>query len=308
MTKAADAGAVDIRLARPDEAERLHQLAIRSKAHWGYDADFMTRAAEAMRIRPEAIEDRRLFVAEDKGRPIGVGGIGALDDEPGAFEISHLFVDPDAFGRGIGAALLERLVDDARARSATRLEILSDPQAAPFYRRMGAAPIGDAPSDAIPGRSLPLLEIRFDGPAMAIEDVDDDDIDAVIGLWRAVGLTRPWNDPRQDIAFARDSVDATVLVGRIDDRIVASVMVGHDGHRGGVYYLAVDPARRGQGLGRRMMAAAERWLLNRGVWKLNLNVRADNTSVIGFYGSLGYADGGIVQLGKWIDPSKRGDA
>ena len=305
---AADPTTFAIRPARPEEADALHRLAIRSKAHWGYDADFMTLAAAALRIDPEAIAEQRLFVADDDGHPIGVGGIEALDDEPGAYQISHLFVDPDGFGRGVGRALLARLTDAAKALSATRLEILSDPQAEPFYRRMGAVLIGKAPSDAIPGRFLPVLEIRFDGPAMAIEDIADTEIDTVIDLWHAAGLTRPWNDPRQDIAFARDSTNAALLVGRIDDRIAASVMVGHDGHRGGVYYLAVDPDRRGHGLGRRMMTAAERWLLNRGVWKLNLNVRADNASVIGFYGSLGYADSGIVQMAKWIDPAKRGDA
>ena len=110
----------------------------------------------------------------------------------------------------------------------------------------------------------------------------DQDIPAIIGLWNDCGLTRPWNDPAQDIAFAREKSESDVLVGWLDDKIVASVMVGHDGHRGVVYYVAVSPHIHGKGLGRQMMSAAENWLTDRGVWKMNLLIREGNEKVQSF--------------------------
>jgi len=92
-----------------------------------------------------------------------------------------------------------------------------------------------------------------------------------------------------------------VLVLREGGRILASAMVGHDGHRGSVYYLAVDPARQRQGLGRRLMAAVEEWLRARGVPKLNLLVRMENDAVAGFHAALGYADNDCRSLGKRLD-------
>jgi ribosomal protein S18 acetylase RimI-like enzyme len=128
----------------------------------------------------------------------------------------------------------------------------------------------------------------------------------VIALWQRAGLTRPWNDPMNDLAFARGKANSDVLVGEIDGRILASAMVGHDGHRGVMYYVAVDPAQQGSGLGRQIVQAAEAWLLARGVWKVNLLVRRGNESVLGFYDGLGYAQGTTVPLEKWIDPAHRG--
>ena len=87
---------------------------------------------------------------------------------------------------------------------------------------------------------------------------------------------------------------------------MACAMVGHDGHRGVMYYVAVDPAQQGRGLGRQMVAAAEAWLLARGVWKVNLMVRQGNEKVLGFYDGLGYGRGASVVIEKWIDPKKRG--
>lgn len=112
---------------------------------------------------------------------------------------------------------------------------------------------------------------------------------AVIALWQACGLTRPWNDPDTDISFCISRPESTILVGEADDgRIVASVMVGHDGHRGWLYYLAVDPAQQKAGHGRAMVAAAETWLAARGVPKVMLMVRPENDKVRAFYDALGY--------------------
>ncbi len=116
----------------------------------------------------------------------------------------------------------------------------------------------------------------------------DEDIEPVCALWRQCGLLRPWNDPMKDIEFARRGPQSDVLVAKTDNKVVASVMVGHDGHRGIVYYVSVDPNVQGKGYGKQVMAAAEDWLRARGVWKLNLLVRAENDAVRGFYEALGY--------------------
>jgi ribosomal protein S18 acetylase RimI-like enzyme len=84
-------------------------------------------------------------------------------------------------------------------------------------------------------------------------------------------------------------------------------MVGHDGHRGTMYYVSVAPSERGRGYGRQLVEAAEAWLRERGVWKANLLVREGNEAVLGFYDQLGYAPGPSQQIEKWIDPSKRGN-
>lgn len=141
-----------------------------------------------------------------------------------------------------------------------------------------------------------------------VRDIADADVASVIDLWGRAGLTRPWNDPATDIAFARRHDNSTVLVMETAGAIIASVMVGHDGHRGYVYYLAVEPARQGAGLGKAMMAAAENWLRARGLWKLQLLVRRENTRVLGFYESLGYYDTQTVLMQRWIDPEAEAEA
>ena len=140
---------------------------------------------------------------------------------------------------------------------------------------------------------------------LQIREVSDADVDAVVVLWEQCGLTRPWNDPQADIAFARSNDNSAILGGWLDGALVASAMVGHDGHRGTVYYVSVHPEHQGQGLGRRLMDASEAWLRERGVWKLNLMVRASNQQVIDFYRSLGYDTEERANMSKWLDPTKR---
>ncbi len=124
------------------------------------------------------------------------------------------------------------------------------------------------------------------------------DADAAVALWHAAGLTRPWNDPHADFARALAEPGADVLGLRDGGELVATVMVGDDGHRGWVYYLAVAPDRQRHGLGRELMAAAEAWLRARGCPKLNLMVRGDNGAARGFYARLGYALNDVVTLAK----------
>jgi len=137
--------------------------------------------------------------------------------------------------------------------------------------------------------------------ALAITPITDADVAAVVALWQRCGLTRPWNDPAADIALARSGANATVLVGRHGEGIVASALVGHDGHRGWVYYVAVDPDCRHKQYGRIIMDAAEDWLRERGIEKLMLLVRSDNTAVKAFYESLGYDEQERIVFAKWLD-------
>jgi ribosomal protein S18 acetylase RimI-like enzyme len=136
---------------------------------------------------------------------------------------------------------------------------------------------------------------------LCIAPIEDGDVAAVIALWQACGLTRPWNDPATDIALARKGTNAAVLVGRDNGAIVASSMVGHDGHRGWVYYVAVDPDHRQKGFGRAVMDAAEDWLRTRGIAKLQLMVRPDNSKVQAFYESIGYDEQERIIYAKWLD-------
>jgi ribosomal protein S18 acetylase RimI-like enzyme len=136
---------------------------------------------------------------------------------------------------------------------------------------------------------------------LAIAPLEDADIDAVVALWKRCGLTRPWNDPHTDIALARQEANAAVLLGRDGDTIVASVLVGHDGHRGSVYYVSVDPEHRKKDFGRAIMAAAEDWLRARGILKLQLMVRPDNIHVQAFYETLDYDEQERIVYAKWLD-------
>lgn len=128
--------------------------------------------------------------------------------------------------------------------------------------------------------------------------------EAAVALWEQCGLTRPWNDPRADLARALSGPSSTVLAAVSDEgALLGTAMVGHDGHRGWVYYLAVAPGARGTGLGRALMTAAEEWVAERGIPKLMLMVRSGNTAVLGFYGALGYAVEETAVLSRWLDRS-----
>ncbi|RNE67227.1 GNAT family acetyltransferase [Cryobacterium tepidiphilum] len=135
---------------------------------------------------------------------------------------------------------------------------------------------------------------------MNIADLTTDDVANAAELWREAGLSRPWNPPERDIERALSGEMSTVLGGFDDRGLVATVMVGHDGHRGWVYYLAVTDRCRGTGLGKRMLEAAEQWLRERGAVKVQLMVRSGNDSVLGFYEHLGYEDADVQVRAKWL--------
>ena len=133
---------------------------------------------------------------------------------------------------------------------------------------------------------------------MKIRSYELKDEHAVISLWQECGLVVPWNDPKKDIE-RKLKVDADLfLVGELKDEIIASVMIGYEGHRGWVNYLAVSPNQQGNGFAKSLMIQAESLLLNLNCPKLNLQIRQTNLHAIGFYESLGYKKDAAVSMGK----------
>ena len=133
---------------------------------------------------------------------------------------------------------------------------------------------------------------------MQIRPFQDSDEAAVIALWEAAGLTRPWNDPRKDIERKRLVQREWFLVGTEGDAVMAAIMIGYDGHRGAINYLAVSPDHRKKGHARTLMREAERLLTAAGCPKINLLVRTSNASVIAFYEAIGYGQDEVVSFGK----------
>lgn len=121
-----------------------------------------------------------------------------------------------------------------------------------------------------------------------IDTLRNSEIPEAVTLWHSCNLTRPWNDPHADAEFALSGPSSTILAARQGGTLVGTAMVGHDGHRGAVYYVSVLPDRQKLGIGALLMAAAESWLQGRGVPKINVMVRTDNLGARGFYEELGY--------------------
>jgi ribosomal protein S18 acetylase RimI-like enzyme len=139
---------------------------------------------------------------------------------------------------------------------------------------------------------------------MRIRAFAEDDTEAVVRLWQDCGLTRPWNDPHKDIARKLTVQPDLFLVGEENGEVVATAMIGFDGHRGWVSYLAVDPARRGHGNASALMAEGERRLIELGCPKIMLMVRAESTDVVGLYDHLGYVTEQTVLMGKRLIPDQ----
>lgn len=138
--------------------------------------------------------------------------------------------------------------------------------------------------------------------AFDLRDFQLSDEQAVIKLWQTCKLLRPWNDPHRDIRRKLASSDGGFWVGHVGPRLIASIMVGYDGHRGSVNYLAIDPAFAGRGYGRLLMGQAEAFLSQIGCPKVNICVRRDNEAVLAFYDSLAYEQDDVVVLGKRLIP------
>jgi len=138
--------------------------------------------------------------------------------------------------------------------------------------------------------------------ALRIRPFVESDEAAVIALWQLCELTRPWNDPRRDIARKLRVQRDWFLVGLCDDELVASVMAGYDGHRGSLFYLAVAPSARGRGFGTALIRHVEALLTAAGCPKINLLVRHSNDGAIAFYRRIGYGVDETTQLGRRLIP------
>ena len=137
---------------------------------------------------------------------------------------------------------------------------------------------------------------------MEVRPFRESDRSQVIELWKACGLTRPWNDPDKDISRKLAVQPELFFVGEVESKVIASAMAGYDGHRGSIYYLAVSPRCQGRGFGKALMHKAEAALLAMGCPKLNIVVRSSNEAVLAFYSRLGYAADDVVSIGKRLIP------
>ncbi len=147
-----------IRPARVEEAATLSALALRSKAHWGYDSEFLEACRDVLTVRPEAIAGGSVHVLERRGKLLGFYSLAPWRAD---VELLHFFVDPPAMGDGVGRRLWSNAVQRARRLGFLRLLVQSDPNAEGFYLKLGAERIGEVPSQAVAGRLLPLLLFRL---------------------------------------------------------------------------------------------------------------------------------------------------
>ena len=145
-----------VRPGRPQEAAALAALAVRSKAHWGYPADFVARFAAGMGFTPDVVAANDVQVGECDGEPRGFytllhrGPLAVLDD---------LWLEPGEIGRGSGRLLFEHAAARARARGAEVLEWEAEPYAVGFYTRMGGHTVRF--TDSALGRKLPVMQLRL---------------------------------------------------------------------------------------------------------------------------------------------------
>jgi len=123
----------------------------------------------------------------------------------------------------------------------------------------------------------------------------------IVELWNNVGLMRPWNDPNKDIELSLAAESSMLFKAQKGNVLIGTVMAGYDGHRGWIYYLAVDPAHQKQGVGRKLYDTALDWLKEKGAPKVQILIRADNTDVVSFYEALGFEKSTSVLMGKPID-------
>lgn len=146
-----------IRPAQPKEAQILTDLMLRSKAHWGYDAQFMADAEVELVVRPEDFAVCGQFVLEVDRQ---IAGFSTLCDRGEALLLDNLFVEPEWIGQGVGKRLWEHAVDFARRGKYTAIILVADPYAVGFYEKAGAVVVGETPSGIRVGRMLSRM--RYD--------------------------------------------------------------------------------------------------------------------------------------------------
>ena len=147
-------------------------------------------------------------------------------------------------------------------------------------------------ADSLHGRRTAMSSI-----SLTIRPYSVADLSNVVALWHTCGLVVPANDPQTDIHL-KEAFQPGLLVGRLEDTVVATVMVGYEGHRGWLNYLAVAPQYRRRGIGRQMVQAAEQRLKQMGCPKINIQIRTSNRDVIIFYRQLGFSEDDVISMGK----------
>jgi ribosomal protein S18 acetylase RimI-like enzyme len=147
--------------------------------------------------------------------------------------------------------------------------------------------------------SFDIVNLRF-GTLMVIRDAVLKDEANVVDLWRSCNLVASYNDPAADFRLAMAGCNSTLLLAEEGGRISGSVMVGHDGHRGWLYYVASSPGHRQQGTGRKIVEAGEQWLRDRNISKVQLMIRPTNATVVPFYERLGYENAPRILMSKWL--------
>ena len=151
--------ALRIRPATPHEAPALSELALRSKAHWGYSEAFMRHCREELTVSQDEIVRGVVFVAERGAELVGFAGCDRSG--PAQVELEYLFVEPRHIGTGVGRALMQRAIQQGQKLGARSMVIQGDPHAEAFYLAAGATRSGERASDSIPGRNLPLFELAL---------------------------------------------------------------------------------------------------------------------------------------------------
>jgi ribosomal protein S18 acetylase RimI-like enzyme/AcrR family transcriptional regulator len=222
-------------------------------------------------------------------------------------------LDPETYSPAVQQRMMTDAVDRMLASDAPAPAPAPAPTPTSEPTPPPAAPATTMPATTTPATTTPATPTPHHDAADATPGADGDfrirpfrtsDTEAVVALWQACGLTRPWNDPRKDIARKLTTQPELFLVATGPDGagVQGSAMAGYDGHRGWVNYLAVDPAAQRGGIGRALMARIERDLEARGCPKVNLQIREGNEPVMEFYAALGYARDGAVSFGKRLIP------
>lgn len=149
---------IELRPAHASELRELSALCLASKAVWGYDDGFLEACRDELTLTGDDLAKTEIVVASEDGVLLGVAQI---ESKGGTADLIKLFVAPDHMGRGLGRKLMAWCIEIARCRGADILTIEADPDAAPFYARMGAKNAGTAPSGSIPGRMLPRMVLAL---------------------------------------------------------------------------------------------------------------------------------------------------
>ena len=150
------------RSAKVAEAKIISDLALRSKGHWPYDAEFLANCKEELSYSAKQLQaaDYCFKVAQLEEQKIA-GFFALCDLNNQQVELEALFVEPEFIGQGLGQTLLKLAKDTAKKYQATSIRLQSDPYAENFYLANGAVKVAEKESESIPGRFLPLMEISL---------------------------------------------------------------------------------------------------------------------------------------------------